>query len=141
MKHVFSVDSPGDLGQAVDCLKTLLQKHHIVCFYGEMGAGKTTFIQALLKSMGAGDEVSSPTFSIVNEYPVAGALVYHFDFYRLNTLQDALNIGVEEYLESGAICFMEWPQLVESILPKTRLEVNIKDEGEFRTIEMGEVMK
>jgi tRNA threonylcarbamoyladenosine biosynthesis protein TsaE len=141
MKHVFRVHSPGDLGQAVDCLKTLLQNHHIVCFYGEMGAGKTTFIQALLKSMGAGDEVSSPTFSIVNEYPIDGDLIYHFDFYRLNTLQDALNIGVEEYLESGAICLMEWPQLVESILPQKRLEVHIKDEGEFRLIEMGEVVK
>jgi tRNA threonylcarbamoyladenosine biosynthesis protein TsaE len=141
MKRVFRVASPGDLGEAVDFLKTLLAKHKLVCFYGEMGAGKTTFIQALLQSMGAGDEVSSPTFSIVNEYPVAGNLVYHFDFYRLNTLQDALNIGAEEYFDSGAVCLLEWPQLVESLLPNQRVEVRISDEGTHRLIEIGEEIK
>lgn len=139
--RAFRADTPGDLVGPVDYLKTLFQNHRVFCFYGEMGAGKTTFIQALLKSMGAGDEVSSPTFSIVNEYPVAGDVIYHFDFYRLNTLQDALNIGVEEYLESGAICLIEWPQLIESILPQRRVEVYIKDEGDFRLIEIGECSK
>lgn len=141
MNRVFRVESPGDFGEAVDYLKTLLVKHKLVCFYGEMGAGKTTFIQALLQSMGAGEEVSSPTFSIVNEYPVAGNLIYHFDFYRLNNLQDALNIGAEEYFESGSVCLLEWPQLVESLLPIERIEVHISDEGTHRLIEVAEVIK
>ena len=100
--------------------------------YGQMGAGKTTFIAAVCKALGIEEPVNSPTFAIVNEYVADnGETVYHFDCYRLNTLRDALNIGIEEYFASGNICFIEWAENIEELLPVDTVRVNIvvEDDG------------
>lgn len=104
----------------------------VFAFYGQMGAGKTTFIAAVCKALGIEEPVNSPTFAIVNEYVADnGETVYHFDCYRLNTLRDALNIGVEEYFASGNICFIEWAENIEELLPVDTVRVNIvvEDDG------------
>ena len=101
--------------------------HSLVAFYAPMGAGKTTFITALCKELGVReDAVSSPTFAIVNEYLAAsGEPVYHFDFYRIDKPAEALDIGLYEYLDSGALCLMEWPENIEGLLPEETLKVSI----------------
>lgn len=95
-------------------------------FHAPMGAGKTTFISALCRRLGAVDEVSSPTFSIVNEYAVDGALpVYHFDFYRIETPEEAMDMGLPDYWDSGSVCLMEWPENVADFLPDDTVDVEI----------------
>lgn len=104
----------------------------VFAFYGQMGAGKTTFIAAVCKALGIEEPVNSPTFAIVNEYVADnGETVYHFDCYRLNTIRDALNIGIEEYFASGNICFIEWAENIEELLPADTVRVNIvvEDDG------------
>lgn len=104
----------------------------VFAFYGQMGAGKTTFIAAVCKVLGIEEPVNSPTFAIVNEYVADnGETVCHFDCYRLNTLRDALNIGIEEYFASGNICFIEWAENIEELLPADTVRVNIvvEDDG------------
>lgn len=97
-----------------------------VCFFGEMGSGKTTLIKAIVKELHSTDEVSSPTFSLVNEYAGDhGKPIYHFDFYRLKSIDEAYDIGYEEYFYGEGICLVEWPQVIESLLPTPRLEVYI----------------
>jgi tRNA threonylcarbamoyladenosine biosynthesis protein TsaE len=91
-----------------------LIKHQVILFNGKMGAGKTTFIQALLKNRGYAQDASSPTFSLINEYQALNSTIYHFDLYRIKNLEEALDIGFEEYLDSGQLCLIEWP---EKILP------------------------
>ena len=101
----------------------------VYAFYGRMGAGKTTFISALCSVLGVGDEVASPTFTIVNEYRASdGTPVFHFDFYRIEKLSEVLDIGYEEYLDSGGICLMEWPEKIEELLPEDALRVSIVEE-------------
>lgn len=95
-------------------------------FYGEMGAGKTTFIKALCKELGAKDAATSPSFSIVNEYTCENNFkIFHFDFYRINNIEEAFDIGVEEYFYSDSFCFIEWPEKILSILPDDVLQVHI----------------
>lgn len=96
----------------------------IFAFYGQLGAGKTTIIKAMCRWLGAGEAFSSPTFSLVNEYD-AGKPVYHIDLYRLNSLAEALDIGIEEYLYSGNYCFIEWPQVIAPVLPEESVQINI----------------
>ncbi len=110
----------------------------IVAFYGEMGVGKTTFIKALCRVMGIVDEVNSPSFAIVNEYrTVSGDTVFHFDFYRLKSIEEAIDIGYEEYVYSGNYCFMEWPEKIEPILPEERLDILIEENDDnSRTIKV-----
>ena len=98
-------------------------------FEGEMAAGKTTFIKAFCEALGVEDVVSSPTFSIVNEYESSVGLVYHFDFYRLKNLQEAYDIGYEEYFYSGAYCLVEWPSKVEELLPEEYIKIEITVTG------------
>lgn len=98
-------------------------------FEGDMAAGKTTFIKSLCEAIGVDDVVSSPTFSIVNEYKSKDGPVYHFDFYRLKNLQEAYDIGYEEYFYSGNYCLIEWPQKVEELLPETYIKVQITVTG------------
>lgn len=102
----------------------------IFAFYGKMGAGKTTFIKAICEALGVDDIVTSPTFAIVNEYK-ASQPVYHFDFYRIKNLREAYDIGCEEYFYSGCPCFIEWPELIEELLPEDTVKVCIEvhDDG------------
>ena len=98
----------------------------LIAFYGHLGAGKTTFIKALCDSLGVEDNVCSPTFTIVNEYMAAsGEPVYHFDFYRVDSLKEASDLGLEEYFYSGCFCFMEWPEKIAELLPEETVEVHI----------------
>ena len=103
----------------------------VFAFMGEIGAGKTTLIQALCRRLGVTDEVTSPTFALVNEYAggPAAAIIYHLDLYRLRRLDEALDIGLEEYLYSGHYCFVEWPELVEPLLPADVVSVRLTPVG------------
>lgn len=109
----------------------------VFAFYGKMGAGKTTFIKALCKLLGVKDEVNSPTFAIINEYrsETTAELIYHFDFYRIKKLEEVYDLGYEDYFYSGALCFIEWPELVEELLPLDAKKVTITENGDgSRTI-------
>ena len=110
----------------------------VVAFEGEMGAGKTTLIRALAATLGVFDDVSSPTFALVNEYRDGGNKpVYHFDFYRIDSVEEAERIGASEYLDSGYLCLVEWPARVEPLLPVPRLEVRLEVlSGEAREIQL-----
>ena len=105
----------------------------VYAFYGKMGAGKTTFIKAVCEQLGVDDVITSPTFAIVNEYTSAtpGDTVYHFDFYRIKKLDEVYDMGYEEYFYGGALCFIEWPELIESLLPDDAVKVTIEagDDG------------
>jgi tRNA threonylcarbamoyladenosine biosynthesis protein TsaE len=113
-------------------------ENKIFAFYGSMGAGKTTIIKAICEILGAVDIVSSPTFTLVNEYRTeAGETLYHIDFYRIKKQEEVFDFGIEEYLSGDSYCFMEWPELVEDILPPETLRVRISvDENEQRILEI-----
>ena len=101
----------------------------VFAFYGKMGAGKTTFIKAVCEQLGVTDVINSPTFAIVNEYlDGRGEPIYHFDFYRIKRHQEVLDIGYEDYIYSGNICFMEWPELIEELLPEDAVKVTIEED-------------
>jgi len=110
----------------------------ILLFYGEMGVGKTTLIKQLVKELGSDDIVSSPTFSLVNEYhSVYNTPIYHFDFYRINAENEAFDIGIEEYFYSNHWCFIEWPNKVENLLPLKSVNITISvNNNQQRTIEI-----
>ena len=101
----------------------------VFALYGKMGAGKTTFIKALCQELGVEDVVTSPTFAVINEYrsEEAGELIYHFDFYRIKKLEEVYDMGYEDYFYSGALCFIEWPELVEELLPGNTIKVTIEE--------------
>lgn len=113
----------GDLDKVVDELLDAGNGLNVWLFYGEMGAGKTTMIKAICKKLGVESPMNSPTFAIVNEYD---NVAYHFDFYRLKNEEEAYDIGVEEYLDSGRFCFIEWPEKIPSLLPKHRFEIRLE---------------
>lgn len=110
----------------------------VFAFYGKMGAGKTTFIKAVCECLGVTDVINSPTFAIVNEYrSESGELIYHFDFYRIKKLEEVYDMGYEDYFYSGALCFIEWPELVEELLPADAVKVTIEEgENGGRTVSM-----
>ncbi len=112
-----------------DTAKQLLARFpedRIFAFYGKMGAGKTTFIKALCRELGSHDNITSPTFALINEYSTdQGAVIYHFDFYRIKKLEEAYDLGYEDYIYSGNYCFIEWPEMIQSLLPQGIVEVKI----------------
>ena len=101
----------------------------VFALYGKMGAGNTTFVKALCQELGVEDVVTSPTFAVINEYrsDIAGELIYHFDFYRIKKLEEVYDMGYEDYFYSGALCFIEWPELVEELLPGNTVKVTIEE--------------
>ena len=101
---------------------------HVFAFYGSMGAGKTTFIKAICEELGVDDVVTSPTFAIVNEYTAAdGTPIYHFDFYRIKKLEEVYDMGYEDYFYGDSLCFIEWPEMMEELLPEGTVKVQIKE--------------
>lgn len=114
--------------------------HKVFAFYGEMGVGKTSFIKVLCEELGVEETITSPTFAIINEYRRPdGDPIYHFDFYRINKLEEAFDFGYEDYFYSGNLCFIEWPGLVESILPENAVRVTMVEMGDGkRVIEMAD---
>jgi tRNA threonylcarbamoyladenosine biosynthesis protein TsaE len=100
----------------------------VFAFYGKMGAGKTTFVKAICEELGVDDVITSPTFAIVNEYETTSEPIYHFDFYRIKKLEEVYDMGYEEYFYSGSLCFIEWPELIESLLPDDAVRVSIEEQ-------------
>lgn len=134
------VPTLADLPAAATQLHTAIAEAgcQVVALEGEMGAGKTTLIRALAQNLGVRDDVSSPTFALVNEYRDGrNKPVYHFDFYRIDSVDEAIRIGAAEYLDSGYLCLVEWPARVAELLPEPRLEVRLQvQEDESRIIEI-----
>lgn len=121
-----TINSIDEIAQAARYFKAAIGDHRVIAFHGEMGAGKTTFIKALCAEFGVTDNVASPTFAIINEYLAGdGSTIYHFDLYRMETIADLQNIGVEDYFYSGNFCLVEWPELAEPLFPNNVLNVTI----------------
>ena len=131
MQHTtIHIQSLAELPEAARQFVALMGDETVYAFYGEMGAGKTTFIRELAKALGVtDDDVNSPSFSIINEYRSAttAELIYHFDLYRLESLDEAFDIGVEDYFDSGAVCLIEWPERIQDILPDDTVTVHITE--------------
>ena len=127
MKHQIQIAGLPDLQRAAKEFIQAVGRHTLIAFYAPMGAGKTTFTTALCKELGVQeDAISSPTFAIVNEYRgYEGRSIYHFDFYRIENPAEALDIGLYDYLDSGELCLMEWPENIEGLLPEETLRVSI----------------
>ena len=132
------VASLADIDAAAQQFLELMGDETVYAFHGEMGVGKTTFISALVRALGVdAEEANSPSFAIVNEYrsETTAELIYHFDLYRLETMEEVLDIGFEDYLDCGALCLIEWPEKVEDILPNDTVDVTIRlNDDHSRTI-------
>ena len=126
MKQEITIQGIKDIDKAAEEFLRKIGDRKLVAFFAPMGAGKTTFTTAICRALGVTDPVGSPTFAIVNEYMRAdGEPMYHFDFYRINKLSEAMDIGLEDYLYSGCLCIMEWPENIEELLPEDTLRVDI----------------
>lgn len=123
------IKSLSEIEEAAKSFVEAMDQSTVFAFYGKMGAGKTTFIKAVCETLGVTDVVNSPTFSIVNEYrsDTTGELIYHFDFYRIKKLEEVYDMGYEDYFYSGAVCFIEWPELIEDLLPGDVVKVMIEE--------------
>lgn len=128
MEHKIQIKDLSSIDAAADEFLTLAKGHNLIALYGSMGAGKTTFTTAICRVLGVReDAVSSPTFAIVNEYRTAsGDPLFHFDFYRIEKNEEALDIGFYDYIDSGCLCIMEWPENIEQLLPEDTLRVTVK---------------
>lgn len=134
--EIHVTDTSESLQLAAKTFVENIGSNSIFAFYGNMGAGKTTFIKAICEQMGVEDVVTSPTFAIVNEYTDRNSnTIYHFDFYRIEKLEEVYDMGYEDYFYSGKICFLEWPELIEDILPNDTVRVTITEQADgTRTI-------
>ena len=128
-----TITSLENLRNTARTLLDLAEEHRVFAFHAPMGTGKTTFITALCEELGVGDPINSPTFAIVNEYeiPDKQEVIYHMDCYRLERMEDAFNVGFQDYLSSGSYCFIEWPEIIESLLPDdvVRIEMCEREDG------------
>jgi tRNA threonylcarbamoyladenosine biosynthesis protein TsaE len=126
MKQTLIASTPDDLYAIAEKILADNPQERIFAFFGEMGAGKTTFIKTFCEVLGSSDVVSSPTFSLVNEYEdAAGETLYHFDFYRIRKLEEVFDMGFEEYIDSGRYCFLEWPERITELLPPSYVYISI----------------
>ena len=123
------IDSIDGIGEAARAFVAAMGDRKVFAFYGKMGAGKTTFIKAVCEEMGVADVITSPTFAIVNEYACEGSgqTIFHFDFYRIKKMEEVYDMGYEDYFYGGAVCFIEWPELVEELLPEDAVRVSIEE--------------
>lgn len=142
MEKLIKISSAGDIAAAAREFAALMGDETVYAFYGDMGAGKTTFINALCRELGVEDDsTSSPSFAIVNEYrsDTTAELIYHFDLYRLEDIEEALDLGIEDYFDSGALCLLEWPERIEPLLPddvvRVRITVNPEDDSHLLSVE------
>ncbi|EGJ70892.1 Uncharacterized protein family UPF0079, ATPase [Bacteroides coprosuis DSM 18011] len=124
------IDSLENIKQAAKEFVAAMGDRTVFAFYGKMGAGKTTFIKAVCEELGVTDVITSPTFAIVNEYrsDSTGELIYHFDFYRIKKLEEVYDMGYEDYFYSGAVSFIEWPELIDDLLPGDAVQVKIEEQ-------------
>jgi len=132
------INTPEELYDTAESILNFAPHNRIFLFYGDMGAGKTTLIKSLCKTLGTTDNITSPTFAIVNEYKATTSVIYHFDFYRLKKETEAMDMGFEEYLYSGNYCFIEWPEKIPELLPDHYVSINIKvvdNGGRYITVE------
>jgi len=133
------IDSLESIHVAAKQFVESMDSNTVFAFYGRMGAGKTTFIKALCVELGVMDVITSPTFAIVNEYrsETTAELIYHFDFYRIRKLDEVFDMGYEDYFYSGCLCFIEWPELIEELLPEDAVKVTIEEqEGGCRVLRL-----
>lgn len=131
------IDSIDNIRDAAKKFIANIGDGRVFAFYGKMGAGKTTFIKAICEELGVDDVITSPTFAIVNEYTAAsGDPIYHFDFYRIKKLEEVYDMGYEDYFYSGNLCLLEWPELIDDLLPEDAVKVTISvDDDDTRSIE------
>ena len=138
-KHTIVIKDKEALAQAAREFAALMGDYTVFAFYGPMGAGKTTFINALSRVLGVEEDMAnSPSFSIINEYrsDTTAELIYHFDLYRLESLDEAMDIGVDDYFDSGALCLLEWPERIEPMLPDdtVRVDIAVDEATDARTL-------
>lgn len=124
MKRI-EIDSLSELERVAEEILSLIGERRVVLLRGGMGAGKTTLVSRIAAQLGAEDTVTSPTFALVNQYEGREGTIYHFDFYRINRVEEVFDLGYEEYFYSGELCFVEWPEMVEGLLPEDAMEVRI----------------
>ena len=126
MKNII-IDNIDNIREAAAQFLSMIDDNTVFAFNGNMGAGKTTFIKAVCEELGVEDVINSPTFSIINEYrsETTGELIYHFDFYRINKINEAYDMGTEDYFYSGALCFIEWPEKIQELLPENTVFIDI----------------
>ena len=126
------IDNIDSIREAARQFVAATGENTVFAFYGKMGAGKTTFIKAVCEELGVEDVITSPTFAIVNEYrsDTTGELIYHFDCYRIKKSEEVYDMGYEDYFYSGALCFIEWPELIEELLPEEAVKVTIEENAE-----------
>lgn len=124
------IESLDQINEAARQFINAMGENTVFALYGKMGAGKTTFVKAVCEVLGVKDVINSPTFAIVNEYRSenTGELIYHFDFYRIKKLEEVYDMGYEDYFYSGALCFIEWPELVDELLPGNTIKVTIEEQ-------------
>lgn len=136
------IESLDQIHEAAKKFIAAIDENTVFALYGKMGAGKTTFVKAICEELGVTDVINSPTFAIVNEYrsEETAELIYHFDFYRINKLEEVYDMGYEDYFYSGALCFIEWPELVEELLPGNTIKVSIDEQEDgSRTVTMNQL--